>query len=134
MVNMTPSDLLTLTRTCWGEARGEGKEGVAAVVHVILNRVAAKTWYGRSITEVCTKPWQFSCWNEGDPNLYKILDLGFGEKKFRKTTIHVLQGLNGKDPTNGATHYHNDKVEPTWAQGLAPSAIIGHHLFYKDVD
>jgi spore germination cell wall hydrolase CwlJ-like protein len=33
--------------------------------------------------------------------------------------------------TKGATHYHADSITPYWAKGERPSAVIGHHLFYK---
>ncbi|CAF0809757.1 unnamed protein product, partial [Didymodactylos carnosus] len=35
----TADEIDVLTRTVWGEARGESEEGQAAVAHVILNRV-----------------------------------------------------------------------------------------------
>ncbi|CAF1547856.1 unnamed protein product, partial [Rotaria sordida] len=41
-----------LTRTVYGEARGESEDGQAAVAWVIMNRVAAGHLYmGRSIRE-----------------------------------------------------------------------------------
>ena len=62
-----------LARTIWGEARGEGKEGMEAVASVILNRteIAKRLdgyWWGNTIIQVCQKPYQFSCWNKLDPN------------------------------------------------------------------
>ena len=42
----------TMARTIWGEARGEGTAGMVAVGNVILNRVAAGSWYGLSVSEV----------------------------------------------------------------------------------
>ncbi|MGG6879769.1 UNVERIFIED_CONTAM: cell wall hydrolase, partial [Pseudomonas aeruginosa] len=37
-MSISPSALDTLTKTIWGEARGEGREGMIAVAWVILNR------------------------------------------------------------------------------------------------
>jgi len=62
-----------MARTLWGEARGESEEGQVAVGHVIKNRVEKKTWYGKTIKDVCLKKWQFSCWNENDPNRIRFL-------------------------------------------------------------
>lgn len=67
-MNISPSALDTLTKTIWGEARGEGREGMIAVAWVILNRASIGGWWGNSIETVCLKPWQFSCWNANDPN------------------------------------------------------------------
>jgi len=39
-----------------------------------------------------------------------------------------------KDPTGGATHYHAKDVYPPWTNGRKPSAKIGNHLFYNDVE
>ena len=66
-----------LARTIWGEARGEGLEGMRAVANVILNRVKIAElkngfWWGSNIIQVCQKPYQFSCWNRSDPNFKKL--------------------------------------------------------------
>ena len=42
---MTENDLQILARTLFGEARGEGDEGLEAVACVIMNRFKANKWY-----------------------------------------------------------------------------------------
>jgi spore germination cell wall hydrolase CwlJ-like protein len=32
----------------------------------------------------------------------------------------------------GATHYHADYVDPTWASSYNRSVRIGKHIFYSD--
>jgi N-acetylmuramoyl-L-alanine amidase len=72
---MNLSDLLTGAATIYGEARGSTQEDRVAVAHTILNRTKAKSWYGKavsphpdhSISAICLKPMQFSCWNKNDP-------------------------------------------------------------------
>src|SRR3546814_9887201 len=59
-----PVDLLA--RTIWGEARGEPVRGMEAVAAVVMNRVARPGWWGRTVASVCTKAYQFACWNEDD--------------------------------------------------------------------
>src|SRR3546814_14859458 len=66
-----PVDLLA--RTIWGEARGEPVRGMEAVAAVVMNRVARPGWWGRTVASVCTKAYQFACWNEDDPNRAKLL-------------------------------------------------------------
>jgi len=42
----------------------------------------------------------------------------------------VIQGKYG-DITEGATHYHSDKVNPYWSSSLNQTVIINNHIFYK---
>lgn len=128
----------TLARTIWGEARGEGAAGMQAVATVILNRFSiAKEyggyWWGDDIIEICRKPYQFSCWNENDPNLKKLQDIDDRDLDFatalRLARRAVTIGLT--DPTGGATHYHAAGIEPYWAKNEKPCAVMGRHIFYK---
>ncbi len=134
-------DIDTLARTIYGEARGELVRGKEAVAAVIMNRVrrARKRggyWWGGDVTGVCTKPWQFSCWNEGDPNRRKIEAVTDANRTFQTCTRIARRALAGTlpDPTKGATHYHARGVSPPWAQKRVPAAEIGGHLFFNDVE
>lgn len=125
-------DLDTMARTVFGEARGESDAGKIAVAHVILNRakVPGKTWWGDTIAEVCHKPWQFSCWNPGDPNREAVEAVTLDDPVFRACVRACLAALDGADPTGGATHYHVRGLSAKWARGKTPCATIGNHLFY----
>jgi len=68
VIMATDHELDILAKTLWGEARGEGREGLIAVAWVIKNRADNPGWWGKSIELVCLKPYQFSCWNADDPN------------------------------------------------------------------
>ena len=140
----TPKDRAgdILARTIYGEARGESVRGKEAVAAVVMNRVrrareaGGTYWWGGTVEAVCQRPWQFSCWNAGDPNRVKIEAVDDGNRVFqtcRRIARRALAGTLG-DPTEGATHYHAKSVNPPWARGRAPSAEIGHHLFYNDVE
>ena len=70
-----------LARTLYGEARGEKIAGMEAIASVILNRLAFSRqkngyWWGNTITEICRKPYQFSCWNQDDVNYQKLFPSG----------------------------------------------------------
>lgn len=125
----------TLARTIWAEARGEGRQGMEAVACVILNRAAKPCWWGRSIESVCTKPWQFSCWNANDPNLSKLLSVTEKDGSFKEAVEIATLAEAGelKDMVFGATHYHTITISPKWAQGHTPVVVIGNHAFYKDI-
>lgn len=130
---MTPEDLDTMARTLWGEARGEPLEGKIAVAWVIKNRADNPSWWGDSIFSVCKKPFQFSCWNMGDPNRSKLICVTPQDAMFRDCLM-VTAGVltrNYPDITGGANHYHAKAISPKWAQGKEPSAKKGTHLFFN---
>lgn len=147
-------DILVASLTIHGEARGCNQDGRAAIAHVILNRAKARQWWGRgvepyvdhTVTAVCLKPWQFSCWNATDPN-YKLL--ATLQREYRdaiqnphcraalKAFIDALDGYV-PDQTGGATHYltialHNSENRPAWAKGRDDYIEIGKHRFFRDV-
>lgn len=80
--------------------------------------------------------WQFSCWNEGDPNRKTIEAVTTDDKVFASCVRIACRAVAGSlaDPTGGATHYHTAAVYPPWARGRAPTAVIGAHLFYANVE
>ena len=82
MRRITAEDLWTLAQTMWGEARGEGTDGLGAVALVIRNRSQDRRWERLSIAGICRQPWQFSVWNVGDPNRAKLLEVA---EKLRET-------------------------------------------------
>lgn len=128
-----------LARTLWGEARGEGVQGMEAVAGVILNRVAVaqarggKFWWGGDLIQVCQKPYQFSCWNRSDPNFRKLQDVDATDLYFATAQRIARRAVEGvlSDQTGGATHYHERSITPNWAKGVVPCATIGRHIFYR---
>ena len=129
-----------LARTLWGEARSEGSKGMEAVAYVVLNRVKIakangnRHWWGHDIITVCQKPYQFSCWNPGDPNRPKMMAVDKNDIHFA-TCLRVAQravyGQLNDDMTHGADHYHAKNVAPVWTKGREAVATIGNHIFYK---
>ena len=126
----------------YGEARGESIEGKIAVASVIMNRVEHPRWWGRHLRGVILRPWQFSCFNEADPN-FKYLKQMAGSFKFNldyspalKECFWVAQGiLNNSLRSNvgDATHYHTLKVTPSWRMKLRMIKTLGSHIFYTAV-
>ncbi|MCV2361961.1 cell wall hydrolase [Paucibacter sp. DJ1R-11] len=141
----TQHDCDVMARTMWGEARGEpdARTGMAAVGHVVLNRCAARRWWGGTVDAVCLKAWQFSCWNDNDPNRPQLVVVTEADALFalaQQLSAELLAQpeparlLN--DPTHGATHYHAASLpRPAWARasGATECARIGHHIFYRNI-
>lgn len=130
----TAADILA--RTIGGEARGDGIEGMSAVANVVMNRVARPGWWGKSVKEICLKPYQFSAWDEGDPNRPIITAWDTGFSIYREALDIATRALMGQLPdiTNGGTSYYarSMKTLPKWAEGRTPCAEIGGHLFFND--
>jgi N-acetylmuramoyl-L-alanine amidase len=126
----TSVDLDTAARTVFGEARGETVEGQIAVLWVIRNRVLQPCWWGRTVTDVCLKPYQFSCWLPSDPNSKKLQVVW----ELRDLAADVFAGEH-PDPTGGATHYKVTGTKASWDAAVAERGIepvvIGHHSFFK---
>lgn len=123
-----------VARTLWGEARGEGYTGMQAVANVIMNRVERGGWYGLTPSEVCKKPYQFSCWLKSDPNYNKLTAVTTSDRLFKQAQDIATLAVNGQlaDITGGATEYHTKAITPNWNYDkLTKTASIGQHIFYK---
>lgn len=130
------NEVQLLARTIYGEARGEykkyGRKALEAVGLVIRNRTIQRK---QTITKVCLQPYQFSCWNENDPNRKKIVEVSTNDSVFLvclDVADKILTGIT-KDFIGGANHYYSDtmKEPPYWATGQKPVAKVGHHIFFK---
>ena len=131
---MDGEEVDVLARTAWAEARGEGRAGMSAVINVIQNRARNPRWWGGpSFSSVCKKPWQFSCWNPGDPNRAKLLTVTTKDQQFAEAYELAELAAKGSlpDATEHADHYHERSISPQWASGKTPVAIIGRHHFHR---
>lgn len=150
-------DWAYLTMTIWGEARGEGKEGMIDVANVIRNRLNEGRW-GNRYKDVVTSDQQFSCWNEGDSNtqqMYQMFALdtklvqSYGTPEYDSLVAEYGNDPNFKawvtakaiawkaisdrlrDTTGGANHYHTGAVDKKWDDNMAITKQSGDHIFFK---
>mgnify|MGYP003137569289 CR=1 FL=1 len=126
-----------LARTLFGEARGELYGGRIAIANVIVNRVLDnRTWWGTDLASVCKHPYQFSCWNESDPNRRVIEEITDSDPTFQECIIIAEDASSFQLPdiTFGACHYHAKGVKPGWAKGKTPIVQIGNHIFFSGLD
>lgn len=130
-------DITLLTMCIWGEARGEDLSAQIAVGCTVRNRVDHPRWWGATWREVILKRYQYSAFNERDPNAEKMKDPlkeGKGEQTWRQC-LWVAWGVYHnlvEDVTGNATHYHqrNMRKYPSWAQELTRTKDIGPFILY----
>ena len=130
------ADLDLGARTVAGEARGLSVEGQRAVACAIVNRAIVRHRGELHIAGVVLEPWQFSCWNQGDPNRLVICELQPGDVVYRRALAAFLFALEvcGKagDPVKGATHYWHESIPvPAWARGVPLLAAFEGHSFVR---
>jgi hypothetical protein len=142
---MTDYDVEVMAKTVYGEARGEGEEGMEAVACVIMNRFKAQKWFtgyrercGIKIPDIaatCLKPRQFSCWNRNDPNFELLHKVDERDQVFAYCLDLAARTIDGRleDFTNNATFYHNRTNRPKWAAHKSPCYETGNYLFYNDI-
>lgn len=118
-----------IAATLVGEAGGEGREGMQAVMNVIMNRAKGDI---TKAPKVCLKHKQFSMWNGKQVN--DIVPSAKKHKKWNEAVELVNMAKAGKlnDITGGADFYYNPKLaKPDWAKIFTKTTTIGNHIFYK---
>ncbi|MHC8493446.1 cell wall hydrolase [Thalassospira sp. SM2505] len=125
----------TLARTIYGEARANDADDARAIACVVMNRVGYRNWPSNPAA-VCKQPWQFSCWNQNDPNLSRIVNAS--GPWFEECCAIAQMAVNGQlaDETGTATHYLTRAVQSKtfWAKGKVPCFETAGHLYYNDID
>ena len=146
---------LLFARTLYGEARGEGPEGMEAVANVLRNR-KEDTNYPSNYTDVIKQPKQFSIWNDPKSQIYKNLEKlkpGQGSAVFDEaysiagrfmdggapyvydSTGSLIEADHYLNPAKTAKQYKSGKIpESHWSKNknVELQGILGSHHFYKD--
>lgn len=130
-----PGAIDTLARTAWAEARGDGQDGMTAVMNVICTRANNPRWWGNNIANVCLKPWQFSCWNANDPNRAKLMAVTDSDPQFALALNLAELAVECvlPDITKGADSYYAMSMlePPAWATPDKFTAQVGSQRFYR---
>ena len=123
---MGTRDLSLLALCLWREARGESIEARRAVLHVILNRMAARN---EAAAQVILAPKQFSSFNANDPNALKF-PMPDDHEWFECCCI---VDHPGDDITGGASNYESCAPDhlPSWADPAKQTATVGAFRFYR---
>lgn len=111
---MTPQ-IWIIALTLYGEAGGEGKEGIDLVAQVISNRAERK---GKSADSICLEPKQFSFWN-GKKELNITIEDFCQTPDYQSESffycIQVAKNLPRPDKY-GYYYYHTFKCKPVWSK------------------
>ena len=129
--DLSDSDLLALC--IYREARGEQILGKRGVAWTVMNRLARHSWFGTTVREVILHPWQFSSFNESDPNSDvwpRDTDPVWVDCVDEAET--AIAG-ESEDPTHGAIYYFSPPLTaPPHAWGAVEVLIkIGALTFCK---
>lgn len=120
-----------LAQALYFEARGETIKGQVAVAEVILNRVDASTFpntvcgvihQGTGRKYACQ--FTFTC-----DGMSETIHEKQAYERVGKVARFMLDGAP-RALTNGATYYHTNAVNPSWARKFTRTTTIGVHHFY----
>jgi hypothetical protein len=132
VVGPSDQDLDYMARTMIREAGGEGPEGMAAVGHVMRNRLNSGN-FGKTMENVATAPKQFTPWNEDlrgtyqDPRLINPESEDYKNARELARKVHLGEI---EDPTKGALNFYNPKkASPSWGETMGNRVTIGNHDF-----
>lgn len=139
------SEQVLLARMLFGEARDCSELEKVAIAYTVVNRANdGKKWNGETIKEAILKPFQYSCFNNSDPNKEKLMDPEkYDNKSFQECLAVAQKVLNGeyKQRNSGATHYFNPEIvkRPKWADKMHKIGKVkineekySKHEFYKE--
>lgn len=121
-----------LIENAYHEARNQTEEGIAATVHVVLNRVKSDKFPNTPCEVVKERAsrtqCQFSWYCDGLKDTMNNLEM----LSYVTGVVHraVENWYVGDDVTDGATFYHATYVRPNW-NNLERITKIGDHIFYR---
>jgi N-acetylmuramoyl-L-alanine amidase len=120
------SEIKCLADNIYFEAVTESQAGQVAVANVTMNRVNSPK-FPNNVCEVVWEPKQFSWTHDGKSDTPD-------DKKAYNEVYKIAQKVyygNIVDITEGATFYHADYVNPSWAKVMERVGKIDRHIFYK---
>lgn len=117
------------------EARGEGEEGMRAVMSVIYNRTKAKG-FPETYCKVIHQAVQFSYRNGTQPGIHIEIKPVKPSDKVAYTLASIIaeDAVTGRfEPLLGqdVLWYHTKDVKPRWSRAMQKVRTIAKHQFFK---
>jgi spore germination cell wall hydrolase CwlJ-like protein len=122
-----------LARMIYGEASGEGDQGMTAAGAVAMNRLNKGYGGAKTLADVVNQPHQFEAMNRAD-----VRNLQPANPAYQKAQMIASALMDGQaqDPTGGAMNFINPDLQsklgrpqPAWAPA-GQGQRIGNHVFY----
>ena len=134
------NDYHCLASNIYWESRNQSLGGKVAVGQVVINRVDNRRFPDTICSVVKQTKYypsggidlhdcQFSWYCDGKSDIPLEKEKSVYEQSFM-LAVKLLEN-RPMDFTEGATHYHSDKVNPYWAKSLEKVTRIDNHIFYK---
>lgn len=132
------AEIECLALNLYHEARGEGEVGMRAVAAVTFNRYLDPA-FPSTICGVIKQParrgCQFSWWCDGKVDAPRDQKCWSQVLALARQIAREVRHQTFRDPTVGARYYHAQSTtwheSDQWWRGLAWTATIGGHTFYK---
>ena len=134
------NDYHCLASNIYWESRNQSLGGKMAVAQVVMNRVDNE----RFPDTICSVVKQTKYYPSGGIDLHDCQFSWYcdgladdplqNEKHIYEDVFYLAVNMieqDSMDITEGATHYHSDKVHPYWADSLQRMTKIDNHIFYK---
>lgn len=137
VIRISEKDLTCLSDMAYHEARGEGRKGIAAVIHVTLNRKDHPD-FPKRVCGVVYQKVNGSCqyaWvcDNSKQNVAFRRSKEYQHIKNIAKTIATNPDRVRFDPTRGSIYYKRiDEPSSFFKRRLIAKATIGQHKFYKD--
>lgn len=130
---LTLEDVIIGARTIAMEGRNQPFGAQKAIAHNLINRAKSPDFpHDSSIAEAALRQWQYSGWNDRDPNREKIRSMSMNDSPIQIAVLALIEAWREPDFTRGSDHYFAISIDPPdWAD---PSRFVGQwgdHMFYK---
>jgi spore germination cell wall hydrolase CwlJ-like protein len=122
---LRPGELSLLVRVVAAETTGEPASGQRAVAWTVINRLREPETYGKTITKVILRPYQYA----------KPAPLDETSIAYLRALLATVQALLGEggDSSNGSTHFARCDLrpQPPWMRTFERRAVHGAHCFFR---
>ena len=128
-----------VAQTALGEGRGEGNQGLQAILETMLNRQGTK---GDTLSDVVNMPYQYSVNNPEEANSAntKFVNALTKGSKNVQDVVKLLRGLQSGDiermlPGDTMHYFNPSLVSPNWATNAPADSIynVGQHRFIRGI-
>ena len=139
---LSAEDRDALGRVAYAEAGSQGEEGLAAVAHAVLNRVASGR-FGAGVQSVLDAPGQFEPVGRAGGTWRGLPPLSGSQRLVFGTILDLILQGRLPDLTGGSTYFQNPTIVAQRAAaglvspglvnfgGQVPAAVVRDHSFYR---